>query len=93
MSSSDPAAIPKSYEFRREREAVWRELEALELLTSEKIVVTELRPLPVSREERAALPFSLSWHLTREQIARNRTAWDALVEAGSLRALDATFSD
>ncbi len=29
MSSSDSAAIPKSYEFRREREAVWRELEAL----------------------------------------------------------------
>jgi uncharacterized membrane protein SpoIIM required for sporulation len=29
MSSSDPAPVPKSYEFRREREAAWRELEAL----------------------------------------------------------------
>ncbi len=29
MSSSDPGAALKSYEFRREREATWRELEAL----------------------------------------------------------------
>ncbi len=29
MSSSDPSAVLKSYAFRRERESVWRELEAL----------------------------------------------------------------
>jgi len=41
MSLSDPVVVPKSYEFRREREATWRELEVL-VAAAEKKGVSSL---------------------------------------------------